>query len=222
VTQQRQALDNELSNIRDDILRMGSLVYKLTQRSVNAFLENDSEMARSVISADDEIDKLHRKVEQEVTLTVALQQPMASNLRYLMASILIANELERMADHAVGIARTVLRYKGSGPIDVSPLIPQMVEYIRLMIYESMDAFIAIDAEHARDVAKRDTQVDALYNALFQQFVERMRTEDFSIEQGTYILWTGHNLERIGDRATNICERISYASTGETDTLNEKP
>ncbi|NDJ36513.1 MAG: phosphate signaling complex protein PhoU [Chloroflexi bacterium] len=217
----RTALDADLVAVRDDILRLGSLVYRASQRALEAFSKNDTALAKQVITGDDELDELHHHVESMVASTVARQGPMATDLRRLLAALLIANELERMGDHAEGIAKTVVRYTGQGRPTVPPLLPQMLEHIKKMLYEAMEAYVAEDAEKAAQVARMDDRVDDMYNSLFQLVVGEMHRGDLSVELGTYILWAGHSLERIGDRVTNICERVKYASTGIIDDLNTK-
>jgi len=221
----RSVLDQDLTAIRDDILRMSALIDQSIDRAIQAFERHDEALAQAVCNDDTLIDQLHNKIEDHVTRTFALQQPiMAGDLRRLIANLLISNELERMGDHAEGIARTVLRYTGDKPIEIPPHVSKMHEIVRRMLHEVMDAYIPMDPDMARAVAQLDDEVDVLYQELFSKLVGVMgkgKKGRLKAEQGTYLLWTGHNLERIGDRVTNICERIVYAGTGSVYELNPK-
>jgi phosphate transport system protein len=217
----RSTLDQDLLAIRDDILRLGSLVDQATSRAIEAFVKHDNDLAQSVVNDDDVVDEMHAEIEEMVTKTFALQQPMARDLRLLIADLLISNELERMGDHAEGIARTVLRSRADKPVAVPVQINTMLEMAQRMIQRSMDAFVDMSAEKARQAASDDDNVDRLYQELFNMLVTAMSKGKTSVEEGTYLLWAGHNLERIADRVTNICERIVYASTGNVGELNPK-
>jgi phosphate transport system protein len=214
----RKLLDEHLKNIQDDILRLGSLVGQAADLAVQAFIKNDLKIAGQVVEGDNEIDALHHRLEEDIIATVALQQPMAADLRHLIAALLITNELERMGDYAEGTARTVLRSEGS-PSDIPPQFMEMSALVIKMIENVMDAFVTGDVEKARATARMDDQLDALYKQQFSQIVQRMGKGEEMIEQGTYLLWATHNMERIGDRVTNICERITYAVTGDIGSLN---
>lgn len=210
----RSALDSELMNIRDLIVRMGSLVDHSIERANRAFSTNDSSLAQQVIDEDKGINDLRYKAEQDILSTMALQAPLAHDLRMLLASLIIANELERMGDYAEGIARTALRHD-EAPDDAPTEIGEMADYVRQMVRGAMDAFIEEDVEKAQQIAQMDDRMDSLYRQMFKGLVGQMGTSAMSIERGTYLLWTGHNLERIGDRVTNICERVVFAKTGKT-------
>ena len=216
----RSALDQEMRAIRDHILTLGSLVDQAINRSFAALLMQDGERAQEAINDDVRLDDLRYQIEGKITATIARQQPMARDLRLLVADLLITNELERMGDHAEGIARVVLRANGS-PIDIPHELRGMKGKAHLMIRLAMEALVDADAAKARETARLDDEMDALYHQLFAQCVADMQANRLTVEQGTYLLWVGHNLERIGDRATNICERIIYACTGDVRKLNVK-
>ncbi len=218
----RSTLDRDLATIRDDILRLCSLVDEATARAMDALREQDADLAQEAIANDDVLDSLHHKLESNITTTVALQQPMAGDLRWLIADLLIANELERMGDHAESIARTVLLYEREAPIEFPNLLIGLTRQVRVMLQRVMDAYLSQDSAQAKEVARLDDEMDSLYQELFAMLVTQMGTGEISIERGTYLLWAGHNLERIGDRVTNICERIVYAQTGVLGGLNPKP
>jgi phosphate transport system protein len=218
----RSVLDSDLLKVRDNILRLASLVNQATARAIEAFYKHDIDLAQEVVNGDDELDSVHHRLEQTIVTTVALQQPMAADLRKLIAALLITNELERMGDHAEGIAQTVLRRSDEASIDIPPSLSLMRATVDRMLQAVMDAYVAEDPEQAKAAAKIDDEMDELYQRFFEEIVENMGTGRLPIEQGTYLLWAGHNLERIGDRVTNICERIVYARTGNVGELNPKP
>lgn len=217
----RTALDQDLLSLRDDLLRMCSLVDKSTARALEALKKQDNNLAQEVINDDDKIDELHQQVEDRILTTFARQQPMARDLRRIIADLLISNELERMGDHAEGIAQAALRYRANTPIQVPSQIIKMKETVHEMLQLVMEAFVGMDVEMARRAAERDNRIDELYQELFSTTIKEMTGGDRSVEDGTYLLWAGHALERIGDRVTNISERIVYASTGTVTDFNPK-
>lgn len=218
----RSVLERDITTIRDDILRFSSLVLQAIERALEAFQSHEEEFAQAVVNEDDVMDELHNKIEEHVLKTFALQQPMARDLRMLIADLLISNELERMADHAAGIAKTAIRYTGHAPIEVPGTIEKMHHQAKLMLDVVMDAYVDMDGEKAREAARMDDVIDEQYQKLFQSVITQMSSGALSIEEGTYLLWAGHNLERIGDRITNISERIIYAKSGGVHDLNPKP
>ncbi|MBN1310514.1 MAG: phosphate signaling complex protein PhoU [Anaerolineae bacterium] len=217
----RSALDHDLVNIRDDILRLGSLVSRAVERSFSAFVTSDLQLAQEVIRGDDEIDSLHHTLEGHITTTVALQQPMASDLRKLIADLLITNELERMGDYAEGISRTITRHGEEDTLKVMDQMKDMSALVIDMIDRVMKAYLDESPDKAKDAARYDDQMDVLYRQHLTELVTRMGTGELTIEEGIYLMWAAHNLERIGDRVTNIAERIVYARTGELGGLNPK-
>ena len=217
----RAALDQDLLTMRDDLLRMCSLVDKSTARALEALKNQDNDLAQDIINDDDMIDELHQSVEEQVLTTFARQQPVARDLRRIISDLLISNELERMGDHAEGIAQAALRHPDSGPIQVPAQITRMKETVHQMMQVVMEAFISMDIEQARAAADLDARMDELYQDLFSMLIGEMGAGERSIEDGTYLLWAGHNLERIGDRVTNISERIVYAHTGTVKDFNPK-
>ena len=218
----RRQLDQDMQLIRDDLLRLSSLVDRAIKNTFKAFVNHDEVAATDVINGDAALDEMHQKIEYQVEKTVALQQPTARDLRTIIASLLIASELERMGDHAEGMSRIVVRDSGSHAGDVPINLHRMREFANLMLRDAMDAFVGHDVEKAKQTAAMDAQVDELYKELFDTIIPEMGSGATTIERGTYLLWAGHNLERICDRATNICERVLYMRTGDVDNLNLKP
>jgi phosphate transport system protein len=216
----RSAFDRQLIEIRDNILRMGELVDAAIDHSVQALKDQDAALARQVIGDDTAINNLRFTVEEECLTTIATQQPAATDLRVVIAAMNLVNDLERMADHATGIAKTVLRM-GHEPL-LKPLVdlPRMGEAARDMLRRGLDAFVNRDVAAARAVAAEDDAIDHLYRAIFDELLGIMARDPASIPRGTYLLWCAHNLERIGDRVTNIAERVIFMMTGTMKELND--
>ena len=214
----RGTLERELESVRNDILRLGSQVERAIERSTSALKNRDAELAQQVINDDEEINALRYAIEEHCLQLIATQQPAASDLRMVIAATHIAVELERMADHAEGTAVLVKRL-ASEPL-LKPLIdiPAMSRIAQEMIHTALDAFVAHDADAARQVAIRDDEMDALYQQVFRELLTYMLEDARNISKATYLLWVAHNLERIGDRVTNVCERVIFMTTGQLQEL----
>jgi phosphate transport system protein len=210
----RAALDHDLAVLRDDILRLGSLVNEQLQRGVKALRERDQDLARQIIASDERVNELRYKIEDESLTTIARQQPAAGDLRRIITAMHMAVELERIADHAAGIASIVLRM-GSEPT-LKPLIdiPRMQTITCEMLEQALDAFVKLDPAAARAVVARDDEVDALYNQVLRELLTYMAEDKRTVSRAMYLLWVAHNLERSADRVTNLCERVIFAATGE--------
>jgi phosphate transport system protein len=218
----RTVFDRNLSGIRDNILRMSSLVEQAVDRTFDAMRSQDDRLAQLVVAEDQVIDDLGVQIENAITATVARHQPIARDLRTLLADLLITNELEWMGDHAGEIASTILSRLGMAHDDMPSQLGGMHKTAQSMLREAMDAYVDQDADLAKSIALRDDEVDRLYDDLFTGVIESMVRGDLPVERGTFLLWAGHNLERLADRVTNICERIVYTGTGGYDHLNLKP
>jgi phosphate transport system protein len=216
----RRVFDQQLIEIRDNILRMGELVDTAIERAMLALRDQDHGLARQIVQDDTAINNLRFKVEEACLTTIATQQPAASDLRVVIAAMNLVNDLERMADHATGIAKTVLRM-GDEPL-LKPLIdlPRMAQTARDMLRRGLDAFVARDVAAAQAVADDDDTIDHYYKAIFDELLSIMARDPASIPRGTYLLWCAHNLERIGDRVTNIAERVVFMTTGMMKELND--
>jgi len=214
----RSALERELERIRSDILRMGSLVESAIERSVQALKERDPDLAQQVINDDEVINQLRFAIEEQSLQLIATQQPAASDLRMVIAATHIAVELERMADHAGGTAEITKRIYQEPLLKPLIDIPVMAQLARDMIHASLDAFVALDAQAAQKVAARDDEMDNLYQQVFRELLTYMLEDPRNISRATYLLWVAHNLERIGDRVTNVCERVIFMTTGKLEEL----
>ena len=208
----RSILDRDMLSLREKLLQMTSLVDTALDQAMTALATRDTRVAEQVIVSDEEINMLRFDVETLAQKTLATQQPAAGDLRLIIAAIHLAVELERMGDHASGIARLVRRMEGEPEIDTLHKLPQMAKRARRMIQDGMQAFLDGDVELARQMVQKDYKIDRHYNKLFRQALEEMKDETY-LRRATFLLWVGHNLERIGDRATNIAERVIFMKTG---------
>jgi phosphate transport system protein len=218
----RRVLDRELQQIQDDLLRMGSLIDSAIGQALKALSVRDLRVAREIVSEDSQVNALRFQIEEACLTIFATQQPTATDLRLVVATIILASELERMGDYAAGIARTVLRM-GDEPL-LKPLVdlPRMAEADREMLHDALDAYVARDATAARAVAARDDQVDNLYNQIFREILSYILEDPTCTTSALFLLFSAHNLERIGDRVVNIAERVIFMNSGEMRELNAGP
>lgn len=208
-----------LEQLRGDVVAMSSMVDKAISQSIEALIKQDVLMAEAIISGDQIINRQRWDTEEAALLIIATQAPMASDLRNIAAAIHIVTDLERMGDHAAGNAKIVLD-TASEPL-LKPLvdIPRMAEIARSMLNDAITSYIEQDAEAARRTAERDDEVDALYDQIYRELLTYMLADTSTINRATHLLWVAHNLERIADRVTNICERVVFAATGELTEIN---
>lgn len=209
----RTILDQELNQLRDNIIRLASAAIESIDKAMNALQTRNVAQANEVVTNDEAINELRYDIEEKALLILATQAPTASDLRAVIAAIHLAVELERIGDHASGIARLVERMENEAEIDTLYKLPKMAKRASEMLQQGIDAYIQRDPQMALDMIKRDDKIDKQYNKLFREALEEMRDDDY-IRRATYLLWVGHNLERIGDRATNIAERVIFMCTGE--------
>jgi phosphate transport system protein len=210
----RETLDRQIQNLLDDVLVMGSMVEQAVKESVDALKRRDIEDARRIYRGDQVVNEKRYDIENRCITLIATQQPMARDLRIIAAILEIITELERIGDYAKGIARINI-LMGDEPL-VKPLIdiPRMAEIAVDMLHRSLGAFIERDAETARAIPEEDDMVDSLYNQVYRELLTYMIADPSTIDRGNYLLWVAHNLERMADRVTNICERIVFVVTGE--------
>ncbi|MCX6070183.1 MAG: phosphate signaling complex protein PhoU [Chloroflexi bacterium] len=221
MTKTRAMLDRELTDINELILRIGSLVDAAIEHSMQALAQRDVDLARKVSADDAGVNALRFEIEEACLALIARQQPAASDLRAALAAFSIVTDLERMGDHAAGIARTVL-HMGDEPL-LKPLIdlPRMAEICREMLRLALQAYIQRDVEKAVLIIAMDDSVDALYTQIFREILSFMVEDPRTTSRGLYLMFAAHNLERIGDRVTNIVERILFMTSGELRELNPK-
>lgn len=204
----RSLLDKELEKVRTDILRLASLVDTAISNAMEALYKRNVLLAHQVIAGDEEINHLRYTIEDECMRILATQQPAAIDLRTVIAAIHLAVELERIGDHAAGIARLVERMENEDAIETLHKLPKMATRAREMVQEGIKAFIEADVDLAEAMIKRDDKLDRQYRKFSRQTLAEMRDEDY-LRRANFLLWVGHNLERMGDRATNIAERVIF-------------
>jgi phosphate transport system protein len=211
----RETLDRKLRHLLDEILVLDSMVEAALLDAVEALKKRDLELARRVYTGDAQINNKRFELENDIIITIATTQPvMAGDLR-LVASILeVVGELERMGDYAKGIAHITLRMGKEPPVKPLIDIPRMVEICVNMLHRAVTAFVKQDAEAARLIPPEDDKVDDLYNQIYRELVTIMFTDPTTIDRANYLMWVAHNLERVADRVTNICERTVYTATGQ--------
>lgn len=215
----RGALDRDERQVKDGILRMGSIVESQIRDAVRAFGTRDARLADAVIAGDDEIDELQRGVTDLIATTIATQAPVARDLRFLLALNHVASELERIGDHAVGVAKQVARLPVDGPTPASSDLALMGDLAATLVNGCLRALVDVDSAAARAVAAGDDEIDHAYGRLFRASIAEMKTDSNAIERGASTVLVGHWLERIGDRVTNIAEDVVHLATGRVEDLN---
>jgi phosphate transport system protein len=212
-------LDLQEGEIKDAVLRMGALVEDAIRRASRSLVEHDSELALDVIKADTRINDAQREVSRLISVTIATQQPVARDLRYLLTLDHVTYELERIGDHAASLAKQVIKLAPEPPLAEYVKLPEMAERDIELVHGVLRALVDADAVAAREVAVMDDDIDRLYHATFDEVIELMRADPHNVERGTRIIIASHYLERIGDRSTNIAEDIVYLVTGDVEDLN---
>jgi phosphate transport system protein len=215
----RENYTKHIRQLEKEVMAMGEMVVTAINRSVEALKTLDAAGAQRVISEDVLINRKRWELEEQCVDLIATQQPVASDLREIVAVMSIVTDLERMGDHAEGIGKITIMH-GSEPL-VQPLvgIPVMAEKTIAMLRKSLDAFVRRDAKSAEAVCGEDDQVDLLYDQVYRALLAYMLENPKTITRATYLVWAAHNLERIADRVTNICERVVYLVTGSVPEVN---
>ena len=210
----RKTFETEIQKLKDEVLVMGSLVEQAILGSVEALKIRDIPASQLIYDADERINAMRYEIEEKVMVAIATQQPMAHDLRLLASLLEVSGELERMGDYAKGIAKINIRM-GDQPL-LKPLIdiPRMARRGADMLQRSLTAFVNEDVEAARLIPAEDDEVDALYNQIYHELMLFVIQDARSIERANWLLWVAHNLERLADRVTNICERTIFVATGE--------
>ncbi|MDR7415992.1 MAG: phosphate signaling complex protein PhoU [Armatimonadota bacterium] len=215
----REAFDEALQALEEDVLRMGSLAGDLIHRAVEALRRQDAEAAEAVIAEDDVVDRLHLQIEDRVVKLLATQQPMAGDLRVLTSVLAISIDLERLADHGEGIAKAVRRLANQPPVKPLVDIPRMEQLVQEMLQEALQAFAQRDPQRAEALAAKDDQVDDLRSQVFRELITYMMEDPRTISRALDLLLVAQHLERAADHVTNIAERVIYMVTGELRELN---
>jgi phosphate transport system protein len=214
----RTAFHKRLKDIQNDVLVMGSMVEKAIERSVTALKQRDLKLAGQVIADDERINHKRFDIEEACVELIATQQPMASDLRTIVSVLSIITELERIGDHAEGIAKIAVMIGDEPPVKPLIDIPRMAERTIQMLHRSLEAFVNRDADTARKIVAEDDEVDHLYDQVFRELLSFMAEDPKTITRATRLIWVAHNLERSADRVTNICERVVFKVTGKMEEI----
>jgi phosphate transport system protein len=216
----RKTFETEIKGVKDEVLLLGSMVEQSILGSVEALKKRDLKAAEKILTDDRLINKKRFDIEHELMVLIATQQPMAHDLRLLASTLEIISELERMGDYAKGIANINIRM-GDQPL-LKPLIdvPRMAQKGVDMLHRALTAFVDEDIQTARSIPVEDDEVDALYNQVYRELMTFVIADSSTIEPANWLLWVAHNLERVADRVTNICERTVFIVTGELTEIND--
>lgn len=215
----RETLDREEREIKDNVLRMGSLVADQIGAALVALRTHDADAAKAVIVGDGRINEAQRSISSLIARTIATQQPVARDLRLLLALDHVTYELERMGDHASSVAKQARKLAPEPPLKEYVDLPEMGELCARQVRDVLRALVDIDQAEARAVAARDDDVDRLYHRTFDEVLELMRSDPANVDRGARVLFAAHYLERIGDRVTNIAEDVVFLATGDIEDLN---
>jgi phosphate transport system protein len=216
----RETFERQLQMIVDQVLVLGSMVEQAVLDALDSLKRRDLAAARRIYDADGVINEKRYAIEAGCVTLIATQQPMARDVRFLAAILEIITELERIGDYAKGICKVtqLISEETIDPILMDNL-QQMANCGLDMLRRALDAFVVVDATSAREIPPEDDDIDQLYNQIYHRLMEQMTQDISTIDRANHIMWAAHNLERMGDRITNICERIIYVATGEMKELD---
>ncbi|GIM45536.1 phosphate transport system regulatory protein PhoU [Collibacillus ludicampi] len=216
----RKGFHQSLQELQHDLLKMGTLVEEAIHLAVKSLAQMDQELAEKVVAQDDQIDEMMLQIENGCLRLLALQQPMAGDLRVIGTALKIVTDLERIADHATDIAKTTLRLSGESLIKPLIDIPRMADLAKAMVREALTAYVERNIDRALALAEKDDEVDALYTKMFSEIVTMMGSSRAMNRQLTHLLMVARYLERVGDHATNLGEWVIYMVTGKRQDLNK--
>jgi phosphate transport system protein len=214
----RTSFERHLHELQDEVLVLGSMVEKAIYCSTDALKNRDLELAKQVVADDTKINHKRFEIEEKCIELIVTQQPMAGDLRIIVAVLNIIVDLERIGDHAAGIAKIAIMIGNEPPLKPLIDLPRMAQKAGNMLRRSLDAFIHRDAEAARQITGEDDEVDGLYDQVFRELLTFMAEDPRTITRATRLIWVGHNLERSADRVTNICERVVFVVTGKMEEI----
>lgn len=216
----RGSFDINLKIVHDDVLAMGNIVENQIFQCIEALANQNYGLAEKVIKNDDLVDNLQKKIEDQCIKLIATQQPLAHDLRAIFTTIKVVTDLERIADHAVDIAKITLRLKGEKYIKELVDIPTMANTVKEMIKLSINSYVEGDVDKAYSTCKMDDEIDAIFKKVFNELLVIMSSDSSTVNQASQFLFVCKFLERIADHTTNICEWTIYLVTGEQIDLNE--
>jgi phosphate transport system protein len=215
----RSNFDRELFELREKVLQLGALARAAVACAMQALVQGDPDLARDVVAADVNINRLRFDIEAECYALLAMEQPVARDLRIISSALMVTVDLERIGDHGKKIARIYLRMlEDPRPIRIGD-IPRLSEIALTMLDRALRAMARSDATEARAVCKTDDEADALYKQAFNVAISHMLENPRLIAAGTHLIQIAHELERVADRATNVAERVIYTVAGELVDLN---
>ena len=215
----RTIFDKQLTEVQEDMLVMAGMVETAIERGIEALRTRNVNLAHQIIADDLQINRRRYETEDKCLELIATQQPLASDLRTIVSVLHITVDLERMGDHAEGIAKIALMLADEPPLKPYIDIPRMAQVGIDMLMGSMEAFKDRDPDRARAICNQDDEVDALYDQVYRELLTFMINDPRTIQRAPYLIWVAHNLERIADRVTNICERVVYLVEGRIEELN---
>lgn len=210
-----KSFDAELEKLNNVIAQMGGLAEAQLAEAIEALVRRDSEEAARIAAGDQQIDALERKVDALAVRLLVLRQPMATDLRAIIAALKISGLLERIGDYAKNVAKRTIALSQTPPMGPTNTVARMGGVVQEMIKNVLDAYVARDAEKAEDVRRRDAEVDALHTSLFRELLTYMMEDSRKITACTHLLFVAKNIERIGDHATNIAEAVLFMVRGES-------
>ena len=215
----RDAFHQELREIEESVIQMASLVEEAVARAMQALAQRDTLLADAVIAADGAVNELQRSIRNRCLNVMARQAPVARDLRELTTVQLVINELERMGDHAVGIAKQTMRIRDAEPLPVMGQLSEICTLVSAQVRDCIQAFVDVNVQQARAICTRDDEIDHRYRAIFSDLLATMSKDPALAQVVTSLLFAAHDLERIGDRVTNICEDVIFMVSGEIEELN---
>lgn len=216
----RAHFDLELAKLTESVLEMGSQARQLVSAGVRALMDNDLDLAAEVVAGDVAIDEARYRIEKQCYALLVMEQPVAGDMRQIVAALIIAGELERVGDHGKRIAKLHRRQQGLPESLPMTGVTRMCELALKMLDRALQAYAVRDVEAAKQICQDDDELDALYKQTFNVTLSYMLENTRAIGPGTYLIQVAHELERVGDRATNVAERTIYAQTGELIELNQ--
>ncbi len=215
----RDNFHQELREIEESVITMATLVESEIAHSMQALTQRDATLAEAVVASDGEVNELQRSIRSRCISVIALQAPVARDLRELITVQLVINELERMGDHAVGIAKQSLRIRDYETPSIAYDLSELAKLVREQVRACIQAFVDVNVQQAREICQRDDEIDGRYRVIFSDVLGLMTRDPASIPMATSLLFIAHDLERIGDRVTNICEDVIYMVSGQIEELN---
>jgi phosphate transport system protein len=216
---ERRVLSKEEQQIRNKLTQLSETVQTTIGNACAALKTLDTTACDAIISNDKTINTQQNNIESEILATIATQQPVATDLRILVAALHISVELERIADHIAGIAKTIIKIAHEEPVDCINDVLAMAKACQEMLAQAVQAYLAYDAESAIAIAEKDRQIDATQTQISSHIIKHMCDNASLVPFGSCMLWIVHAIERIGDRTTNICEQTAYITQGEFIDLN---